>query len=294
MPPKSTRPQRETYSLSSVRALMQTGKGGVMQDTEALEIPLELIESDIYQPRKTEVMALDMELMESIKQYGVLQPIVVRKLNDDHYMIVAGERRWRACKAAGRSTIPARVVDVDENGARILSLVENLLRAEMDEEDERDYFILLRDKFGLSQREIANLINKSRGYVERRLEVKNAVDIALEGEVYHMQELPKDVQPIAQRATSLDKSQSGFLKATSLDKSQSVLGYPIVVNAETKGQAIRLHSTTVGKLREKLSDYLKVVYEVDEADSLALRNNLKELIKIATELDQRLDKALGL
>ena len=94
-------------------------------------LPLDLIRPNPYQPRrKFEQGSLD-ELCQSIKHYGVIQPINVRKISATHYEIVSGERRLRACVQAGLKEIPAIVVDVGEDDSAILALIENLQREDL-------------------------------------------------------------------------------------------------------------------------------------------------------------------
>ena len=103
------------------------------------------------------------DLTNSIKQNGVLQPITVREINDNKYELIAGERRWRASKAAGLKTIPCYIISI-ENDSEMLefALVENLQRENLNPIEEAESYLLLKEKFQLSQSEIAKKVGKGR------------------------------------------------------------------------------------------------------------------------------------
>ena len=125
-----------------------------------LNIPLDDIKPNSYQPRKTfDVEALS-ELTNSIKEHGVLQPIVVRRM-DDGYEIIAGERRWRACHLAGFSRIPAIVKDAEDSSAAILALVENLQREDLNFIEEAEGYKQLLQECDMTQEQIAMKFGKS-------------------------------------------------------------------------------------------------------------------------------------
>ncbi len=102
------------------------------------------------------------ELAESIRIHGILQPIVVRAKENGFYEIIAGERRWRACKIAGITEIPAIVKDVEGKNAAEISLIENLQRENLNPVEEASGYKALIDDFGLTQEEAAKRVGKSR------------------------------------------------------------------------------------------------------------------------------------
>lgn len=132
-------------------------------------IPLDLIRPNPYQPRrKFEQGSLD-ELCQSIKQYGVIQPINVRKISATHYEIVSGERRLRACVQAGLKEIPAIVVDVGEDDSAILALIENLQREDLGYMEEAEGYRNLIREHGLTQEELAQKIGKSQSTIANKI-----------------------------------------------------------------------------------------------------------------------------
>ena len=122
---------------------------------------LSLIEPNEEQPRKDFNEELIGELADSIKKYGVLQPLLVQK-KGEHYEIIAGERRWRAAKAAGLKEVPAVLKEYSKQEAMEISLIENVQRADLNPIEEALGYKQLINEFGLTQEEIAIRVAKSR------------------------------------------------------------------------------------------------------------------------------------
>lgn len=132
------------------------------------ELPIQQIEPNPHQPRRTfDATALN-ELAESIRAEGLLQPIVVRRVGE-HYELIAGERRWRACQQLGLPKIPARIIAATEASSAVLSLVENLQRADLNPlEEALGYASLMRD-FDLTQEAVAQRVGKGRATIANSL-----------------------------------------------------------------------------------------------------------------------------
>ena len=126
------------------------------------------------------------ELAESIKKYGVIQPIIVSK-KDDYYQIVAGERRWRASKIAGVTEIPAIVRENDEQKNREIAVVENIQREDLNPIEKARGIKLLMDQYNLTQAQVAEIIGKGRSTVTNTLRILNldprVIDLALQGKL---------------------------------------------------------------------------------------------------------------
>ncbi len=128
------------------------------------EIDTNLICPNPNQPRKIfEQDKLD-ELTESIKKYGIIQPIIVRK-DGDFYAIIAGERRWRACKNADIKSIPCIVRDIENKNASEIALIENIQREDLNPIDEANAYEFVMQHYGITQEEVSNIVGKSRVYV---------------------------------------------------------------------------------------------------------------------------------
>jgi ParB family chromosome partitioning protein len=126
-------------------------------------IPIDRIEPNPEQPR-TEFGDLT-ELTESIREKGVLEPLLVKPRPDGTYMIIAGERRWRSSKLAGLTEVPCIEMELDEQGVAEIALIENLQRKDLNVWEEADGLAALANKFGYTQDEIAKKISKSRSTV---------------------------------------------------------------------------------------------------------------------------------
>lgn len=129
---------------------------------ELLTLPITKIEPQSEQPRKNFDEEALQALADSIAQYGVIQPITVRKIDGDYYQIIAGERRWRASRRAGLTEVPVRVIEADDQRAAELALVENLQREDLNPIEEARGYRRLIDEFGLTQEEAARSVGKSR------------------------------------------------------------------------------------------------------------------------------------
>lgn len=142
-------------------------------------IKITKIEPDKEQPRKRfDEEKLD-ELANSIKQYGVIQPIIVT-LKDDYYQIIAGERRWRACKKAGLTTISAIVREDDKKKNQEIALIENIQREDLNAFEKASGIKLLMDEYNLTQQQVAEIIGKSRSGVANTLRILNLDERVLE------------------------------------------------------------------------------------------------------------------
>jgi len=177
-PPAATlgRRQREKTGIDAA----PTQARGPRAFHNALLLPIDQVEPDRAQPRRTFDDASLGELRASIAQHGVLQPLIVREdglLADrrTRYIIIAGERRWRAAQAAGLTVVPAVVRDIatdqDAHEIRVLQLIENLQREDLNPIDEAKSLRDLRALRGLSIRDLASLIGRAPNYVQRRLDL---------------------------------------------------------------------------------------------------------------------------
>ncbi|MEO5986692.1 MAG: ParB/RepB/Spo0J family partition protein [Candidatus Limnocylindria bacterium] len=137
------------------------------------EVPVGKILPNPAQPRLSYDEESLTELADSIREHGVLQPILVRP-SGAQFELIAGERRWRASRMAGRDTIPAIVVDFDDSTALEVSIIENLQREDVSPLEEATMFRRMTDAFGYSVRQLAQKVGKDKGYVENRLRLSDA------------------------------------------------------------------------------------------------------------------------
>ena len=151
-----------------------------------LMVKISLVEPNRNQPRKTFDKDSLEELTKSVKQYGVLQPILVKK-NGNRYEIVAGERRWRAAQAAGLSEIPVVVRDYDEQRAKEISIIENIQRTDLNPIEEALAYKSLIEEYNLTQEELSDRVAKNRSTITNSLRLlklsKNIQQYMIEGQI---------------------------------------------------------------------------------------------------------------
>jgi len=135
---------------------------------DVIELPLDDIRPNPIQPRKSIGAEKLMELAQSIKIHGLLSPILVRRVNT-RYEIIAGERRYQACRLAGLTKVPAIVKDVSDDTSFKLSLIENLQREDLNPMEEAEAYATLRDQFGLTHQDIADSVMKDRSTITNSL-----------------------------------------------------------------------------------------------------------------------------
>jgi ParB family chromosome partitioning protein len=136
---------------------------------ELLHLPVETIHPNPRQPRKRFEPEAAEGLAASIRLQGILQPIVVRRREDGGFELIAGERRWRAAKAAGIPTLPALVRDVEDKESLLLGLVENVAREQLSAVEEARAYASLVDEFELSLGDLADRVGRSKPAVSNRL-----------------------------------------------------------------------------------------------------------------------------
>ncbi len=151
--------------------LEKKSQGKKPEEKKISMISIDLIRPNPYQPRrKFDNSSLD-ELCHSIQQYGVIQPINVRKASNTHYELVAGERRLRAAAMAGHKEIPAIIVDIGENDSAIMALIENLQREDLGYIEEAEGYRNLIKEHGLTQEELAQKIGKSQSTIANKIRI---------------------------------------------------------------------------------------------------------------------------
>lgn len=147
------------------------GDAATLQSQEAgsVVLPISQVQPGLNQPRKRfddEALA---DLAASIQEHGIIQPLTVRRLSTGYYQIIAGERRWRAAKLAGREDVPVVIIEADDRKVLELGLIENLQREDLNPVEEAEGYLALLTDFGLSQEELARRMGKSRPAIANAL-----------------------------------------------------------------------------------------------------------------------------
>lgn len=153
--------------------------GGATHDTELAQLPVGAIRPNGLQPRRRFDPEALAGLAESVRVQGVVQPVIVRPMSDGAFELIAGERRWRAAKAAGLATIPALVRPTDDRDSLLLALVENVAREDLSPIEEARAYATLQDEFALSLGEVAERVGRSKPSVSNRIRLLDLPDDVL-------------------------------------------------------------------------------------------------------------------
>lgn len=151
-----------------------------VQKEEIVDLDLAELRPNPYQPRKTFDEAALQELAQSIKQSGVFQPIIVRKSDVKGYEIIAGERRFRASKLAGKTSIPAIIREFDEAAMMQIAVLENLQREDLSPLEEAEAYDMLMKNLKLTQVELSERLGKSRPYIANHLRLLTLPEVVKE------------------------------------------------------------------------------------------------------------------
>ena len=146
-----------------------------------MRVPIEMVVPNPDQPRRTFVQEELEELASSIKERGVIQPLIVRQdpKNKDQYQIVAGERRWRASQIAGVHEVPVLLREMDDLEVLEVAIIENIQRADLNPVDEAMGYRQLMDRFGHTQEKLGDALGKSRSHIANLLRLLNLPDQVL-------------------------------------------------------------------------------------------------------------------
>jgi len=229
-----------------------------------INIPVDEIKPNAYQPRKEfDDLALE-DLTNSIKAYGVLQPIVVRKSPKFGYEIIAGERRWRACKKAGLKEIPAIVRDVKDSESAIMALIENLQRENLTFLEEAEGYRQLMQDYNLTQEQIAIKMGKSQSTIANKL---------------RLLKMPVDVLKIISQEKLSERHARALLKLPDEKLQKEVLNEIIKKNLNVR-QTEELVEKTIEKIQNKNSEKEKkkpLKYAIKDVRIFV--NSVKKLVK---------------
>ena len=225
---------------------------------ELLHLPITKVEPRSDQPRTKFDDEKLQELADSIAQYGLIQPITVRKQENGYYQIIAGERRWRASRLAGLVEVPVRVISADDRRVAELALVENLQREDLNPIEEALGYKSLIEEYGLTQDEAAKSVGKSRPAVANAMRL-----LGLKPEVLKMVEEGKLSAGHARTLLPLEDA------ALQLSTAKNVIDNSLSVR-----KTEQLVAKTLKKLREPekkptKSEELLVDYIADTADYLS-------------------------
>ena len=237
-------------------------------------VHIDRIEPNPEQPRMVfEQEALD-ELAASIREHGVLQPILVRPLGQNTYQLVAGERRWRASRQAGLTTIPALIEEIDDDTALEIAIIENLQREDLTPLDEAAMFDRMIHQHGYSIRKLADKLGKDKGYLENRLrladappEIRELVSLRKDS-LSHAYELLKVDDPKKRKRLAAQVARGELTLIKLRDKIEGRRSRPAAAPGEEAEEAIELVVEVAGfEPADARSEW------VDESPSVAITDD---------------------
>ncbi|GAB1717773.1 MAG: chromosome segregation DNA-binding protein [Nitrobacter sp.] len=232
------------------------------------KVPIEFLKPNPRNPRRAFSDVELGELADSIRQHGVIQPIVVRPVKgvQDRFEIIAGERRWRAAQAAGLHDVPIVPVDVSDHVALEIAIVENVQREDLNAMEEAKGYHALADEFKRTQEEIAKIVGKSRSHVANMM---------------RLTKLPEDVQALI----ASGELSAGHARALIGVPDPSTAAKRIVAEGLNVRQAEALaHEAGVPerKLPEARADKAQ-----KDADTLALEKRISDALGLAVTVDHK-------
>ncbi len=166
--------ERNQELSQNVLSLLNSDQTTIIRPSSVRNIRVDRVDPNPNQPRLVMDKANLRELTASVKEHGVLQPILVRPLPGGRYQLVAGERRWRAATAARHQTIPALIEDIDDDTALEIAVIENLQREDLSPMDEAMIYHKMIHEHGYTIRKLAQKLGKDKGYLENRLRLADA------------------------------------------------------------------------------------------------------------------------
>lgn len=225
---------------------------------ELIYAPITRVEPRAEQPRNRFDDDALQELADSIAQYGLIQPITVRRRENGFYQIIAGERRWRACRMAGLVEVPVRVIDADDRRVAELALVENLQREDLNPIEEALGYKSLIEEYGLTQEEASKSVGKSRPAIANAMRLLS---------------LSRDVLPLVEDGT-LSAGHARALLPISNPAEQLKAARAVIDGGLSVRKTEQLAAKTVKKLRElpqepPKTDALMVDYIAETEDYLS-------------------------
>lgn len=191
----------------------------LFKKSDQLDIPIELISTNPEQPRKSFEEKELLELSDSIKEFGVIQPIIVKRDNKGLYIVIAGERRLKAATLAGMKRIPAIVREANDKDSALLALVENVQRENLNYIEEAAAYKRLMEEYGLTQTEIAKRVGKQQSTISNKIRILS---------------LPPDIRQVLADNQLTERHARALLKVSDESVRKQILGRIVEHNLNVK------------------------------------------------------------
>lgn len=233
-----------------------------IKDGQLQQIDVTLLQRGEYQPRRFIAEDALQDLADSIKQHGIMQPIVIRKLSDsERYEIIAGERRWRAAQLAGLAHVPAIVRELSDQVAIALALIENIQRQDLSPMEQALALQRFQEEFGLSHQEIAEAVGKARATVSNLLRL-----LSLDDSVKALLNEQKIDMGHARALLPLTSKQQAEVAKVVVDKGLSVRQTEQLVRGLIEPKPTKTEKVTsadINKLTNQLSERFGAQVKID-------------------------------
>ena len=226
------------------------------------EIPIEFLFPNKNQPRKLFNQEKIDELSQSIKQKGLILPILVKKIDEKNYQIIAGERRWRASQKAGLHNVPVIIKNLDDKEILEIALIENMQREDLNPIEEAEGITRLQEEYQYTQEELAKTLGKSRPQISNTI---------------RLLKLPHKVQEFVQN------------KSLSAGHARALVGidqaYSIAKIAIKKDMNVRQLETYIAYIKNKKSK--KGSSKLKDPNILSLENEITQMLGLSTKIEQK-------
>lgn len=277
----------ELKGLKLLRALDNSFQDGETIPSESItHLAVELLNSGKYQPRKQFDESILDELANSIKAQGIIQPLIVRKIAEECYEIIAGERRWRAAKKAGLTYVPVIIRNIDDNVALAFSLIENIQRENLNPIEEALALNRFREEFEMTHEDIAQMIGRSRVSVTNTLRL-----LSLDSRVIEMLNEGKIDMGHARSLLKLSPEQQYQVACTVIEKQLNVRDTEVLSNRlkslGNEGREKTFSLATPHDKCEEWSTYLSQQFTTNVSVKVNTEGKGKVIIEVnsASEVD---------
>jgi ParB family transcriptional regulator, chromosome partitioning protein len=232
------------------------------------QVPIEFVVRNPKNPRKNFLESDLQDLAASIRQHGIVQPVVVRTITTDRYEIIAGERRWRAAQLAGFTQIPVIVRDVDDRTALEIAIVENVQRADLNPLEEAQGYELLIAEHGYTQNDLGEIIGKSRSHVANSL---------------RLLKLPEPVRDLV----SAGNLSAGHARALIPTSNPAALAQTVVSKGLSVRDTERLAQNDIKAQSGSVNPANKTEAGRKDADTLALERTLSDSLGLDVSINHK-------
>jgi len=271
---RKTKPRGLGRGLSALMADVATPDASVGVERSDIKVPIERLVANPNQPRRSFAQGDLDDLASSIREKGILQPLIVRVTKGDKYEIVAGERRWRAAQLAQLHHVPVLVREFDDAEVLEVAIIENIQRADLNAMEEATGFRQLMDSFGHTQEKLAEALGKSRSHIANLLRLLT---------------LPSDVQDLLRDG----KLTAGHARALITAENPSELARQVVKDGLSVRATERLAKTVEGEKSGSKSRTRKQANSGKDADTRALESDLAAILRMGVSIEHESGKESG-